>query len=322
MVDSRQVLLRDEAGNVRSGFWRSIATSPSASAPRRRCARAKRSFAPWPTPSRSCAGWPMRTAGSSGTTSAGMSTPARRPNRWRGGAGSRCTIPRRCRRSWSAGRLRSRPDEPFDMVFPLRGADGVFRPFLTRVMPVRGMGREDRPLVRHQHRHQRAAQDRGGAATGTRTAPDGVWEGRAWGRGVTIQTREKCFGTSDAAACSACRQDRADRTTTMSSLEIHRGRPGRQPKRQCKQALAGVNGGAYHREYRVVWPDGSVQLGGVTRAAFFRRRRRSAPRRPVHRREHGDHRAQASRGTPAASSKNWRASVFWQAGWHTISTTS
>ncbi|MGA2118459.1 MAG: PAS domain S-box protein [Bryobacteraceae bacterium] len=27
--------------------------------------------------------------------------------------------------------------EPFDMVFPLRGADGVFRPFLTRVMPVR-----------------------------------------------------------------------------------------------------------------------------------------------------------------------------------------
>jgi PAS domain S-box-containing protein len=29
--------------------------------------------------------------------------------------------------------------EPFDMVFPLRGADGFFRPFLTRVMPVRGL---------------------------------------------------------------------------------------------------------------------------------------------------------------------------------------
>ncbi|MFB3814902.1 MAG: PAS domain S-box protein [Terriglobales bacterium] len=27
--------------------------------------------------------------------------------------------------------------EPFEMVFPLRGADGVFRPFLTRVVPVR-----------------------------------------------------------------------------------------------------------------------------------------------------------------------------------------
>ncbi len=30
--------------------------------------------------------------------------------------------------------------EPFDMVFPLRGADGAFRPFLTRVMPVRDAG--------------------------------------------------------------------------------------------------------------------------------------------------------------------------------------
>ncbi|NJC32843.1 PAS domain S-box-containing protein [Sphingomonas jejuensis] len=27
--------------------------------------------------------------------------------------------------------------EPFEMVFPLRGADGVFRPFLTRIIPVR-----------------------------------------------------------------------------------------------------------------------------------------------------------------------------------------
>jgi PAS domain S-box-containing protein len=27
--------------------------------------------------------------------------------------------------------------KPFDMVFPLRGADGVFHPFLTRIMPVR-----------------------------------------------------------------------------------------------------------------------------------------------------------------------------------------
>ncbi len=27
--------------------------------------------------------------------------------------------------------------EPFDMTFPLRGADGIFRPFLTRVMPVK-----------------------------------------------------------------------------------------------------------------------------------------------------------------------------------------
>ena len=30
--------------------------------------------------------------------------------------------------------------EPFEMVFPLRGADGVFRPFLTRVQPMRDVG--------------------------------------------------------------------------------------------------------------------------------------------------------------------------------------
>ncbi len=30
--------------------------------------------------------------------------------------------------------------EPFDMVFPLRGADGVLRPFLTRVMPLKNTG--------------------------------------------------------------------------------------------------------------------------------------------------------------------------------------
>jgi PAS domain S-box-containing protein len=30
-----------------------------------------------------------------------------------------------------------RTGEPFDMVFPLRGADGIFRPFLTRIMPIK-----------------------------------------------------------------------------------------------------------------------------------------------------------------------------------------
>lgn len=35
--------------------------------------------------------------------------------------------------------------EPFEMVFPLRGADGVFRPFLTRILPVKDeQGRVDR----------------------------------------------------------------------------------------------------------------------------------------------------------------------------------
>ncbi len=35
--------------------------------------------------------------------------------------------------------------EPFEMTFPLRGADGVFRPFLTRVVPIRGAPDAEHP---------------------------------------------------------------------------------------------------------------------------------------------------------------------------------
>ena len=35
---------------------------------------------------------------------------------------------------WKASLVR---EEPFDMIFPLRGADGVFRPFLTRIVPIK-----------------------------------------------------------------------------------------------------------------------------------------------------------------------------------------
>ncbi len=35
--------------------------------------------------------------------------------------------------------------EPFEMTFPLRGADGVFRPFLTRIVPIRGAPDAEHP---------------------------------------------------------------------------------------------------------------------------------------------------------------------------------
>jgi signal transduction histidine kinase len=54
--------------------------------------------------------------------------------------------------------------EPFEMTFPLRGADGRFRAFLTRVTPVRdGEGRRG-ALVRDEHRRRgraRGARGRG-----------------------------------------------------------------------------------------------------------------------------------------------------------------
>ena len=35
--------------------------------------------------------------------------------------------------------------QPFEMTFPLRGADGVFRPFLTRIVPIRGTPDAEHP---------------------------------------------------------------------------------------------------------------------------------------------------------------------------------
>ena len=58
--------------------------------------------------------------------------------------------------------------EPFEMTFPLKGADGVFRPFLTRIVPIREG--HDRPLVRHQCGHQPAAWGRDRARAACRGA--------------------------------------------------------------------------------------------------------------------------------------------------------
>src|SRR4051794_38812074 len=50
--------------------------------------------------------------------------------------------------------------EPFDMVFPLKGADGVFRPFLTRVQPLRDEHGRITRWFGTKHRHLRAAAGR------------------------------------------------------------------------------------------------------------------------------------------------------------------
>ena len=71
--------------------------------------------------------------------------------------------------------------EPFDMVFPLRGADGVYRPFLTRVMPLRGQDgrvtrwfgtntdiseqRKTEKALRESEERLRLAQDAAGIGT-------------------------------------------------------------------------------------------------------------------------------------------------------------
>jgi PAS domain S-box-containing protein len=145
--------------------------------------------------------------------------------------------------------------QPFDMVFPLRGADGAFRPFLTRVMPVRdgdgtivrwfGTNTDITEERKTEEALRQASEQRGLALESARM---GAWDYRFDTGDVYWDERARSmFGIStggqieyDAAIARIHADDQAPTKEAM------------------KQAIEGANDGAYHREYRVLWPDGSV----------------------------------------------------------------
>ena len=141
---------------------------------------------------------------------------------------------------------------PFDMVFPLRGADGVFRPFLTRAEPVRGPDgavalwvgsntdvsdqRRAEDAVRRAADRLTMAMDAGGL---------GDWEWDAATDGVTFSDRAAdIFGVppgpqpNRAAMWDVLHPDDRDRV-----------------RRRVEQALAWQSG--FSNEYRVDRPDGT-----------------------------------------------------------------
>jgi PAS domain S-box-containing protein len=143
---------------------------------------------------------------------------------------------------------------PFDMVFPLRGADGVFHPFLTRVVPLRDL---DGKIVRWfgtntDIREQKKAEDVLRQASEQRrlaleAAGLGAWDYR-FEAGEVFWDDACChmFGVpagtiTDDEAISRIHSE--DRAATREALA---------------QAIADAGGGAYHNEFRVVWADGSV----------------------------------------------------------------
>ncbi len=146
--------------------------------------------------------------------------------------------------------------QPFDMVFPLRGADGEFRAFLTRVMPVRDEGgtivrwfgtNTDITEERKTEAALRQASEQRGLAL--ESAQMGSWEYRFDTGEVHWDERARTmFGISSG---SQIQYDAA-------IARIHAD--DQAPTREAmQQAIGGANDGAYHREYRVVWPDGSVR---------------------------------------------------------------
>ena len=155
--------------------------------------------------------------------------------------------------------------QPFDMVFPLRGADGEFRPFLTRVMPVcdgdgkvvRWFGtntditeqRKTEEALRH------ASEQRGLALEAAKL---GAWDYR--------------FDTGDVFWDERCRNmfgisERADRLRRG-----HCPNPSGRPGSHQRSRQAGHSG----RQRRGIPPGVSCRvagrfgaLGGFTRAVFF-----------------------------------------------------
>ena len=144
--------------------------------------------------------------------------------------------------------------EPFDMVFPLRGADGVFRPFLTRVMPVRdGTGRlpaGSAPIPispKNAERKRRCARHPNSAGW--------LWRRRKWEPGTTNFETGEVFWDERARSMFGVSGGRRSSTTrrlpeSIRTIGVYRS--GRETGDRGRQ------GGAYHREFRVVWPDGSV----------------------------------------------------------------
>jgi len=145
--------------------------------------------------------------------------------------------------------------EPLDMVFPLRAADGTFHPFLTRVMPVRG---RDGKVVRwfgtntdiseQQMTEEALRQAYEQRRLALEAAELGAWDYR--------------FQTGDVFWDDACRTmfgvpqgSQIDYDEAISRIHPEDGPATR---KAVTEAIAGANGGAYHREFRVVWPDGSL----------------------------------------------------------------
>jgi PAS domain S-box-containing protein len=145
--------------------------------------------------------------------------------------------------------------EPFDMVFPLRGADGVFRPFLTRVMPVRDReGKVARWFgtntdVSEQRRTEDELRQKSEQLRTVLEAGDlGAWEFR-------LDTGEVFW---DESCCHFSGLPVTSHVDYQQTYECLHPDDRAATADAVQQALDGANDGRYSKEFRVVWPDGSV----------------------------------------------------------------
>jgi PAS domain S-box-containing protein len=165
--------------------------------------------------------------------------------------------------SWAISRATA---TPFDMVVPLKGADGAFRPFLTRVHPVRGpdgnvirwfgTGTDIHELQRVQLA-LRDAEERLHIALGAGDV--GTWDFNPVTGDLKWDARcRSIFGLGpdspvDYDVFLSCLHP-LDRQTTDEAV---------------RQALDPNGAGEYKIDYRALRPDGSVDWVLATGKAFF-----------------------------------------------------
>lgn len=164
---------------------------------------------------------------------------------------------------WSASILSG---EPFDMVLPLRGADGVYRPFLTRVVPVRdqhakgarwfGTNTDISEQLKVEEIVRQASEQR---RLALEAAKMGAWE-------YKLDTGEVIWDARYRAIIGIPAEGKVFYDEAIARIHPD---DRKETEEAIQRALAGKNGGAYHREFRVVWPDGSLHSVESHGQAYF-----------------------------------------------------
>jgi PAS domain S-box-containing protein len=144
--------------------------------------------------------------------------------------------------------------KPFDMIFPLRGADGQFRRFLTRVQPLKndqgevaqwfGTNTDVDELARTEEA-LRASEKK--LALALRSAGMGTWR-------LDLREQDREF---DDQVCRCLGIDPARFRGTPEEFfgAVH---PGDHALVKAALDRTVATGAPYESEYRAVWPDGSI----------------------------------------------------------------
>ncbi len=155
--------------------------------------------------------------------------------------------------------------EPFDMVFPLKGADGVFHPFLTRVMPVKNASAQverwfgtNTDITESQRREDELRDARSQLQVALKAGRMGTWTFDVVTRELTCSdTCKQIYGRSP--------HDPFTYDDLVATV-LDADRPGWQ--RAVREAVEQRQ--ELNVEYRIRWPDGSIHWVSVRAGSVVR----------------------------------------------------